>query len=346
VLARRAALEDRTALAWKGATLAVLTIAAVACSRTPGSAPADALVSPKPTPDPDRDLPRVLPEIAARVNGQPIPIAGVHKLAKQGTSTHGKIPRAYREALQQLIDRELLFEEALDRHLTADDAAVQKAYDEARVKHPDDAEWASYLKLDFLTPEQFRTELRARFTIDALLRQEAAKLPPASEAEARKLYDANPTAFDTGERIQMHQIFFAVREEAKVAERDAARAHAEEVLARIRKGEDFEALARAVSQDTTSAAQGGKLPPFAKGQADLPVELAAFALKPGQVSDPIVTHAGYHILRVDGRLPSLHLPFDDVKPKLEANLRNELRKQRLAELVAALRAKAKIETYL
>jgi peptidyl-prolyl cis-trans isomerase C len=348
VLARRAALEDRTALAWKGATLAVLTVACVACSRAPGSAPADALVSPKPTPDPDRDLPRVLPEIAARVNGQPIPIAGVHKLAKQGTSSHGKIPRAYREALQQLIDRELLFEEALDRHLTADDAAVQKAYDEARVKHPDDAEWASYLKLDFLTPEQFRTELRARFTIDALLRQEADKLPPLSEseAEARKLYDANPSAFDTGERIQMHQIFFAVREGAKVAERDAARAHAEEVLARIRKGGDFEALARAVSQDTTSSAQGGKLPAFAKGQADLPVELAAFALKPGQVSDVILTNAGYHILRVDGRLPSLHLPFSDVKQKLEANLRNELRKQRLAEFVAALRAKARIETYL
>ena len=112
-------------------TLAILTLA---CSAPPpkDAPPSTPPASPTPTPDPDRKLPEPLPSIAARVNGQPIPMAGVHKLAKKGTSTHGKVPLAYRQAVQELVDRELLFQEALDRRLSADDAAIQKAYDEAK----------------------------------------------------------------------------------------------------------------------------------------------------------------------------------------------------------------------
>jgi parvulin-like peptidyl-prolyl isomerase len=332
---------------WQSAALVTLGILVLACSGKPKDVgtPASA-ASPSPTPDPNRPLPETLPAIAAKVNGNPIPIAGVHKLAKKAASAHGKIPLAYRQALEELIDRELLFEEALARNLSADDAAVQKAYDEARVGHPKDAEWAEFLKNEFLDPPTFRAELRARFTIEALLRQEAAKLPAVSDDEVRRFYDANPEAFDTGERIEAHQIFFLVEPGARVEVRDAARARAESVLARLRKGEDFEELARKVSQDPGSAAPGGKLPPFARGQVEQPVELAAFALKPGQLSDVILSRVGYHIIRVDGRLPSVRLPYEDVKGRIKLSLGAQRQQKNLADLVASLRAKARIETYL
>jgi len=280
------------------------------------------------------------------VNGQPIPMAGVHKLAKKGTSTHGKVPLAYRQAVQELVDRELLFQEALDRRLSADDAAIQKAYDEARVDHPDDAEWARFLSVEFLDPQSFRTELRTRFTIEALVRQEDAKIPPVTDEEARRAYDANPSASETGERIEAHQIFFGVPSRAKPADRDAVLGRAEAVLARIRKGEDFETLARQVSEDRGSSKQGGKMPPFARGQTELPIELAAFALQPGKVSEVILTRQGCHILRVDARLPSIKVSFADLEDRIKASLRAERRQQRLAALLAELRAKARIETYL
>jgi parvulin-like peptidyl-prolyl isomerase len=267
----------------------------------------------------------------------------VHKLASEGTSSHGKVP-AYRQALE-LIDRELLFEEGLARRLSADDAAVQRAYDEARVGHPGDAEWARFLKSQFLDPQAFRTELRTRYTIEALVRQEAEKIPPVSDEEVRRFYDANPAAFETGERIQAHQIFFLVEKGAKEKEQDAARFRAEAVLERLRKGEDFEELARKVSQDPASSAQGGKLSPFARGQVEQAVELAAFALKPGEVSGVVWSRLGYHLVRVDARLPSVRLSFDEVRERIRLALGAQRQQKNLADLLLK-RAKARIETYL
>lgn len=331
---------------WKSAALLPPLVLALACSakpRDPGGAASPA--PPAATPDPNRPLPETLPAIAAHVNGQPIPIAGVHKLAKKGTSTHGKIPLAYRQALEELIDRELLFQEALARRLSADDAAVQRAYDEARVNHPREADWVAFLKGQFLDPQAFRAEVRARYTIEALVRQEAGKVPPVTDEEARRYYDANPAAFETGERIQAHQIFFRA-EGLKQAQQDAARSRAQAVLERLRKGEGFEELARKVSQDTASAAEGGKLAPFARGQVERAVELAAFALPPGQVSDVVWSRLGYHIVRVDGRLPSVRLSFDEVRERIKLALGAQRQQKNLADLVASLRAKARIETYL
>jgi peptidyl-prolyl cis-trans isomerase C len=332
---------------WKSAAFATLGTLCLGCSERPRPAQAAAsLATPSPTPDPDRPLPDTLPAIAARVNGQPIPIAGVHKMARKPANSHGKIPLAYRQALEELINRELLFQEALARRLSADDAAVQREYDEARVGHPNDAEWAAFLKGQFLDPQAYRAELRARYTIQALVRQEAEKVPPVSDEEARQYYDANPEAFDTGERIEAHQIFFQAPKGSTTEVRDAVRARAEAVLLRLRKGEDFEALARQTSQDTTSSAQGGKLPPFARGQIELAVELQAFALKPGQISDVVWSNLGYHILRVDARLPSVKLSYGVVQDRIKTAIHAQRQQKNLADLIASLRAKARIETYL
>lgn len=330
---------------WKNAALLTLGTLGAACS---GPRPAQEAVSatPSPTPDPNRPLADPLPAIAARVNGQPVAIAGVHKLARKPANSHGKIALAYRQALEELIDRELLFQEALARRLSADDAAVERDYDEARVGHPSDAEWAEFLKGQFLDPQAFRAEVRARYTIQALVRQEAEKVPPVSDEEAQRYYEANPEAFDTGERIEAHQIFFRAPKGSSGQVRDAAKARAEAVLQRLRKGEDFEALARQVSQDPASSAEGGKLPPFAHGQIELAVELQAFALKPGQVSDVIWSNLGYHIVRVDALLPSVKLPFDDVRGRIQTALHAQRQQKNLSDLIASLRAKARIETYL
>ena len=332
----------------KAAASLGLAIVSLACS---GAAPSQARpagggLAPTPTPDLERPLPDPLPSVAARVNGQPIAIGGVRNLARKFVATEDKISATYRKALEQLIDRELLFEEALDRHIAADDAAVQRAYDEARVGHPDDASWALFLKGESLDPETFRTELRAHFTVEALVRQEREKVPPVSEDEALKYYAAHPAAFETGERIQAHRIFFRVPEGAPVAERDAARARAEGVLARLSKGEDFETLARQVSQDRATSAQGGKLPPFARGQVEPPLAAAAFALAPGSLSGVIATREGFDILRVDERLPSLKIPFGEAKQQIQASLRAEAARKRIASLVQSLRARARIEKFL
>jgi peptidyl-prolyl cis-trans isomerase D len=95
--------------------------------------------------------------------------------------------------------------------------------------------------------------------------------------------------------VEAAHILLKVDDPSKDAE---AKAKAEGILKQIKNGADFAELARKNSQDTASAAQGGMLPPFSKGQMVKEFEDAAFALKPGETSGLVHTQYGYHIIRV------------------------------------------------
>ena len=69
-------------------------------------------------------------------------------------------------------------------------------------------------------------------------------------------------------------------------------------------------------------------------------------MKPGEISGVILSRVGYHILRVDARLPSVRLSYEDVKDRIKQALSAQRQQRNLADLVSKLRAKARIETYL
>jgi len=121
---------------------------------------------------------------------------------------------------------------------------------------------------------------------------------------------------------------------------------AESLLARARNGEDFAKLAREYSQDETSAAKGGEVGRFGHGQLDPAFEKAAFALKPGEVSPVVGTLAGFHIIKLRQRVPSEHLAYEPLKDRLRQYIVADRRRERVVKLVEALRAKARIETFL
>lgn len=93
----------------------------------------------------------------------------------------------------------------------------------------------------------------------------------------------------TAEQVQARHILLETREEAEAA------------LARLKDGEDFDALAAELSQDTMTKDIGGDLGWFPRGQMLVEFEEAAFALQPGELSEVVETSAGFHIIRVDGR---------------------------------------------
>lgn len=168
-------------------------LAAIACTKSEAPAPVSA-ASPTRTPDPMRALPTPLPMVAARVNGQEIPIRNVAIMVVEsielGRASESRRNALYREALDQLIKREVLLQEAQARGVKADDLQVQKAYDRLRGQHRDETEWNGFLKDRSLTDEALRAELRVRHTVEALLQEEARKQTfTATEEEARALYD-------------------------------------------------------------------------------------------------------------------------------------------------------------
>ncbi len=322
----------------------VLGAVLAACSGPKATAPTP---EPGASADPNRALPNPLPEVAARINGHPISSASVAVLAHQylltkAFSTEQK-PLAMRKALERLVDRELLVQEALARNLKADERSLQKAYDAVRVPYKEDQAWRDYLAGEGLDEATFLAELRSQFTVNALTQQEAQKLPPPTDDELRAYYAGHPLQFGAGERLGVSQILFKTGEKTDALE---PLRRAQEALARIRKGEDFAKVAREVSEDRESAAKGGEIAIFGKGEKPEEYEKAVFAIEDGGVSDVITTKAGLFILKRHQTTTAPPAPFEQVLEEVRRLAFQERVQRTMEALVASLKAKARIETFL
>jgi peptidyl-prolyl cis-trans isomerase C len=327
-----------------------------ACSSGPPGAPPPA--SPAagarkglPPIDGVKPLPSPLPLVAARVNSHPIPTINAKIIADEsiarGTLSEQQKPLAYRQAVQQLVVRELLFAEAMSRKLTADARKVEQAYDEARIEYKDDKAWAAFLAAKGMDDQSFRAELRAQQTVRELIALEEARVPAAvSEQEALVFYKANPGQFETGEKLRVSHILFRVPEGAPITRKAEQRARAAKIRERIEKGEDFARLARESSDDRDSASKGGEIETFARGRMLPAFERAAFALVPGQISPIVETPLGYHLIKLHQRFDSERIPFERARDRIVQHLARQRRERHLQGLVDSLAAKAKIELYL
>ena len=168
-----------------------------------------------------------------------------------------------------------------------------------------------------LTPEPTPTvQIQAESDFNAGLEQLLANVSQGaniSQADARKLYvdllsanilreklteqlgDQMPTS---GEQVRARHILISVASDASEADKQIALAEAISITQRLRVGEDFAELALQVSDDTGSAQQGGDLGFFARGQMVPEFEDAAFSLPIGEISDPVLSQFGYHIIEV------------------------------------------------
>jgi hypothetical protein len=181
------------------AALSLLTVGA--CSR-PAGEPAAGSPTPSSTAtlDPARPLPSPMPEVVARVNGQPVGLSRILALAQARllempeSEREARTPEALRQALDLYIERELLLQEALARGVEADTRVVQWAYDQARREHTGETSWTEFLATLGLDEPSFKSELRTQHTVAALLAQEM-KAVTVSDDEARAAFEADPTAF-------------------------------------------------------------------------------------------------------------------------------------------------------
>jgi peptidyl-prolyl cis-trans isomerase C len=326
-----------------------LSLVFVACQGpAPAASPAPGASTTAPTPDvsPFPDPP---PDVVARVNDQPISGRFLHGIVQQTMTARQLGPeqksRVYRETLESLIDRELLFEEALARRVKIDDHAAEQAYDKARAQAPDEAEWKASLARQGLTAESYRAEIRVVLAVRALAQQEQERVAKEgiSDKEARAYFDAHPEEFKRGEAVIVRQILLKAPQDAPAATREAQRKKIEGLLERVRRGEDFAKLARQNSEDPSSAAAGGKLPEILHGSVPPSFEAAAFALKEGEVSGVVETPFGFHLIRLDQRVASRPLTFEEALPGLKRFLLDRRRTEAMQKLVKDLRAKARIE---
>ena len=326
------------------AALAVLALALPGCSRgSAGPAPAPSST------DPARPLPSPIPDIVARINGQPVHFISIVPLAKttldSAPDREKARPTVLRAALDRYIGRELLFQEALARGLQSDDAMIAKAYNQARLLHPDEQDWNETLQRQGLDQASFRTELRVQGTLARLAEEEASKVAPVSDEDAEAYYNSHQEEFRFDE-LRVRHILLRVLPTSAPQQVAGLRARAEGLIARIKRGEPLASLAKEYSDDVGSRDKGGELPPFSRGTTDPTFEKAALALKPGEVSGIVTTSAGFHIIEVISRKQGGLPPYEAVGPELKERLMKDRRVEAVNRLEQQLRAKARIETYL
>ena len=181
---------------------------------------------------------------------------------------------------------------------------------------------------EFTTPEQARVEFM-EVSLDAL----AAKADAPAE-EVRAAYDEGMKRNQWGqaEQREASHILIAVKPDASEADKKAAQAKAQAIADQVRKKPAaFAELAAKESQDPGSAAQGGKLGMFPRGQMVKPFDDAVFAAKKGEILGPVATDFGFHVIRLDDIKPAQVKSLAEATPELEAVIKKSAAQRKYAE---------------
>jgi len=222
---------------------------------------------------------------------------------------------------------------ALDAMYQQREVQVERfdAKDQLAKAAPSDAEVEAYYK-DPANAAQFQAPEQAQVDYVVLDLEAVKKGIAVSEDDLRKYYAENEKRYTTPEERRASHILVKADKDAPKAEREKARAKAETLLAEVRKNpQSFAEIARKNSDDEGSAAKGGDLDWFGRGQMVKPFEDAAFGLKPGETSGVVESDFGYHIIHVTGARGGEKKTFDQVRGEIENEVRNQLVQKRFAD---------------
>jgi len=278
-------------------------------------------------------------------SGQPVP---------EDSATRARLQR---EVLDQLIDDELLVQQATrDTTVKVTDQQIQSSTDVAvrqmRSRFPSDAEFRRQLQISGLgTPEEYRRfvldqvrrDLMKQQLIQRLRERRAIRTVQPTDQEIRDYYESTKAQQPKRPATVSFRAVF-VRPEPTDSAKAVARRRADSVLVALRAGADFATLAKRFSDDVASRDDGGDLGWFRRGRMVPEFEAAAFALRPGQVSNVVETPFGYHLIQVERVEPAeVHARHILFAPALtDSNI--AAAEQRARAAVEALRAGAPVDS--
>jgi peptidyl-prolyl cis-trans isomerase C len=299
-----------------------------------------------------KPVPAELPDVVARVNGEPINKADFEKAVMNvEANAGGPVPpnqrdRVYRGVLDQMIGFRLLIQETKTRKMVVPAGELDKRVEQIRSRFPTEEAFKQALDEQKVTVEELRTDAQNDILVGTMLQAEVAPKVTVTPEQINDFYQKNPAQFQQPERVRASHILISFPQNADEAAKTTARTKAAEILKEVKAGKDFAALAKQHSTDPGSGQNGGDLGFFQKGQMVPPFEQAAFALKPGETSDLVESQFGIHIIRMVDRQPGRTVPIDEVRPKIQQYLEGQGRQQQTQVFVDALRAKGKIEIFI
>ena len=236
------------------------------------------------------------------------------------------------EALDQLITRKLIIQEAerLDLAVSEDelDSEIQSIVDESF--QGNEEELQTVLEFYGISMESFRDDAR----LNLLVRKLATEQIEDTEEGLRQFFEENRFLFDQEEEIEARHILVETEAEA------------DDILAQLEDGEDFATLAAEYSLDTSNKDQAGYLGFFGRGMMVPEFEETAFALEIGEISQPVETNFGFHIIELLDRQDGTEAVYEDVEEQVREAMIEDRIPTIINELVRTLYEQADIEYLL
>ena len=288
---------------------------------------------------------------AARVNGEEISEFRLERYFAEYLEDQGRAvgnirnPKAYKQlrqkALDALIDKELLWQEAVKRGVVISDADVQNQVAQTRQAIGGPEVFARRLA-DAGFDEASFTEYTRRELAAQQVFTDLIQVGKPDEKQIRAFFEEHRADMSRPEEVQARHILIKVPQGADATTVEAARLRLTEMRVKISQGEDFASVARAGSEDAT-ASQGGDLGSFPRGRMMPEFEAAAFALAPGAISEPVRTSLGWHLIYLQNHSEAVDVPEVQGLEMVRAYLaRQEQAKARL-QVLAQLRSNNVIE---
>jgi len=291
-------------------------------------------------------------KVVATVNGKPvyaIELQRAKKVIMAGQPDLQVPPDHQKEfelqALEQLTSAELLYQAGQKLEIKDLDKQVDAKVSQGKAKFANTQDFEKAVQALDMTESDLRDYTRRDITISNFIQQSIAAKVSVSDEDSKKFYDQNQDKFSQSESVRASHILIGVDSNATAEDKKKAKEKAEKLRKDIAAGADFAALAKSDST-CPSSQQGGDLGYFVKGQMVPPFEQAAFAMKPGDVSDVVETQFGYHIIKLTDKKKAETVAFKDVKPRIAEYLKGQKVSEAVNAYLTEARKTAKIEILL
>ncbi|MDN3016877.1 peptidylprolyl isomerase [Paenibacillus sp. BSR1-1] len=208
------------------------------------------------------------------------------------------------ETVDQLIANKIVASEATKQKITVSESDVNKQIEKLQESYGGEEAFNSALESNNTTLSAVKEDMKNYLTIKKLLEPEIE----ITEEEMKTYFEENKDSFAQAEQIKASHILVADEKTAK------------EVKQMLENGGDFPALAKEYSTDDSTKDQGGELGYFSKGDMVTEFDNAAFSLPVNQISDPVKTEYGYHIIKVEAKKEAKEANYDDSKAEIKEQL--------------------------
>jgi peptidyl-prolyl cis-trans isomerase SurA len=289
-------------------------------------------------------------EIVARVDDQIITKSDYDRsqaerdqeMRQKGASMQ-EISDSHKDLLRDLIDQQLWLAKGKELGITGETELVNKLNDirkQYNLATMEDLEKAA--KEQGISFEDFKANIRNQIVTQQVMRDQVGRKIAPTPGEIQRYFEAHKQEYAQPESVKLGEILISTgaqpSDEKKLAD---AKAKADDIVSRLRAGGDFSQFARSFSEGTTAAA-GGDLGQYKRGQLNSIFEEKTFALKSGEVTDPILTKQGYVILKVIQHIPGGIPQQKDVENDVEQNYFEAKAGPAMRQYLAELRDEAAI----